>query len=93
MPPLLWKDRDAVTELNVSKRLAAGQSQMRPLTAPVLVLSIVQSGMILESVTIQLLILSLRRLSTDGMFKNRNRLKEMKYIYKHKQHFLMCLFF
>lgn len=38
------------------------------LTAPVLVLSILQSGMILESVTIQLLILSLRRLSTDGKF-------------------------
>lgn len=34
------------------------------LTAPVLVLSILQSGMILDSVTIQLLILSLLLLST-----------------------------
>lgn len=33
-------------------------------TAPLLVLSMLQSGMILESVTIQLLILSLRRRST-----------------------------
>lgn len=34
------------------------------LTAPLLVLSMLQSGMILESVTIQLLILSRRRRST-----------------------------
>lgn len=38
-------------------------------TAPVLVLSILQSGMILERVTIQLFILSLRRLSTDRTVK------------------------
>lgn len=47
------------------------------ITAPVLVLSILQSGMILERVTIQLFILSLRRLSTDWML---NIFKNLKYI-------------
>lgn len=38
-----------------------------PLTAPVLLLSALQSGMIFESWTIQLLILSLRLRSTAGI--------------------------
>lgn len=43
------------------------------LTAPVLVLSTLQPGMILESITIQLLILSLLRLSTMGNIVQRIR--------------------
>ncbi len=58
------------------------------LTAPVLVPSILQPGMIFESATIQLLILSRRRLSTAHQQQERSEAKSRTYCPKSQYMFI-----